>query len=202
MISAIILAAGESQRMGGQNKLLLPICGEVLIRKFVKSIRASNVNEVLVVLGHEKEKIKYVLQGQQVKFVENLCYMEGMTTSIQSGIQAASPESDGLLICLADLPFIETSDFNRLILSFTDLLHTESSLIIVPVFKGQRGNPVLFSRQFREIILQHKGEGCRGIVQKHPEFVWEVTMGNDNVLRDVDTPEDYMIFCKDKNSII
>ena len=197
MISAIILAAGESQRMGGQNKLLLPICGEVLIRKFVMSIGASKVDEVLVVVGHEEEKIKDVLQGQPVRFVKNSCYMEGMTISIQSGIQAASPESDGLLICLADLPFIETSDFNRLIHSFTDFFDTESSLIIVPVFKGQRGNPVLFSSQFREIILRHKGEGCRGILQKHPECVREVTMENDNVLRDVDTPEDYKLFCMD-----
>ena len=197
MISAIILAAGESRRMGVKNKLLLPISGEVLISNFVKSVCASNVDEVVVVVGHEAEKIEDVLQGQPVRFVENLRYMEGMTSSIQTGIQAASAESEGLLICLADQPFIETSDFNRLIHEFTDLFDSESSLIIVPVFKGQRGNPVLFSSQFREIILQHKGEGCRGILQKHPECVREVTMENDNVLRDVDTPEDYKMFCTD-----
>jgi len=188
MISAIILAAGESRRMGVKNKLLLPISGEVLIRNFVKSVCASNVDEVVVVVGHEAEKIEDVLQGQPVRFVENLRYMEGMTSSIQTGIQAASAESEGLLICLADQPFIETSDFNRLI---------HGSLIIVPVFKGLRGNPVLFSSQFRDIILQHKGEGCRDIVLKHPECVREVEMGNDNVLQDVDTPEDYKMFCTD-----
>ena len=197
MISAIILAAGESRRMGVKNKLLLPISGEVLISNFVKSVCASNVDEVVVVVGHEAEKIEDVLQGQPVRFVENLRYMEGMTSSIQTGIQAASAESEGLLICLADQPFIETSDFNRLIHEFTDLFDSESSLIIVPVFKGQRGNPVLFSRQFRDIILQHKDEGCRDIVLKHPEYVREVEMGNDNVLQDVDTPEDYKMFCTD-----
>lgn len=197
MISAIILAAGESRRMGVKNKLLLPISGEVLIRNFVKSVCASNVAEVVVVVGHEAEKIEDVLQGQPVRFVENLRYMEGMTSSIQTGIQAASAESEGLLICLADQPFIETSDFNRLIHEFTDLFDSESSLIIVPVFKGQRGNPVLFSRQFRDIILQHKDEGCRDIVLKHPECVREVEMGNDNVLQDVDTLEDYKMFCTD-----
>ena len=149
--------------------------------------------KVVIVVGHEAEKIEDVLQGQPVRFVENLRYMEGMTSSIQTGIQAASAESEGLLICLADQPFIETSDFNRLIHEFTDLFDSESSLIIVPVFKGQRGNPVLFSRQFRDIILQHKGEGCRDIVLKHPECVREVEMGNDNVLQDVDTPEDYKL---------
>ena len=197
MISAIILAAGESRRMGVKNKLLLPIRGEVLIRYFVKLVCASNVDEVVVVVGHEAEKIEDVLQGQPVRFVENLRYMEGMTSSIQTGIQAASAESEGLLICVADQPFIETSDFNRLIRQFTDLFDSESSLIIVPVFKGQRGNPVLFSRQFRDIILQHKGEGCRYIVLKHSECVREVEMGNDNVLQDVDTLEDYKMFCTD-----
>ena len=197
MISAIILAAGESRRMGVKNKLLLPISGEVLIRNFVKSVCASNVAEVVVVVGHEAEKIEGVLQGQPVRFVENLRYMEGMTSSIQTGIQTASAESEGLMICLADQPFIETSDFNRLIHEFTDLFDSKSSLIIVPVFKGQRGNPVLFSCQFRDIILQHTDEGCRDIVLKHPECVREVEMGNDNVLQDVDTPEDYKMFCTD-----
>ena len=191
MISAIILAAGESRRMGAQNKLLLQIGSEVLIRKFVESVCASAADAVLVVLGHEAEKIKAVLQDQTVRFVNNTCFEEGMTTSIQSGVKAASTESTGLMICLADLPFAETSDFNRLIQAFTDFRRTESSLIIVPVFQGQRGNPVLFSAEFRDKILTHKGEGCREIVRLYPQSVREVCMENDNLLRDIDTPEDY-----------
>ena len=165
MISAVILAAGESRRMGEQNKLLLPIGGEVLILKFVKSVCASDIDDVLVVVGHEAEKIKDILQGQPVRFVANPSYLVGMTTSIQSGVRAVSPESDGLLICLSDMPFAETSDFNCLIHAFNDFRLPESSLIVVPVFQKKRGNPVLFSREFREKILQHKGDGCRGILQ-------------------------------------
>jgi molybdenum cofactor cytidylyltransferase len=191
MISAVILAAGESRRMGAQNKLLLQIGSEVLIRKFVESVCASAADAVLVVLGHEAEKIKAVLQDLTVSFVNNTCFEEGMTTSIQSGVKAASTESTGLMICLADLPFAETSDFNRLIQAFTDFRRTESSLIIVPVFQGQRGNPVLFSAEFRDKILAHKGEGCREIVRQYPQSVREVCMENDNLLRDIDTPEDY-----------
>ncbi|MBC8220489.1 MAG: nucleotidyltransferase family protein [Proteobacteria bacterium] len=193
MISSIILAAGESRRMGTQNKLLLQIGSEVLIRKFVESVCASAADAVLVVLGHEAEKIKAVLQDQTVRFVNNTCFEEGMTTSIQSGVKAASTESTGLMICLADLPFAETSDFNRLIQAFTDFRRTESSLIIVPVFQGQRGNPVLFSAEFRDKILTHKGEGCREIVRQYPQSVREVSMENDNLLRDIDTPEDYKL---------
>ena len=192
MISAIILAAGESQRMGVQNKLLLQIDSEVLIRKFVKSVSNSLVDAVLVVVGFEAEKIKAVLHDQAVKFVENHRYEEGMTTSIQSGVKASSNESTGLMICLADMPFAETSDLNRLIQAFNDYQSTESSLIIVPVFQGKRGNPVLFSEVFREKILTHKGEGCREIVRQFPHYVKEVSMENDNLLRDIDTPEDYM----------
>jgi molybdenum cofactor cytidylyltransferase len=191
MISAVILAAGESRRMGAQNKLLLQIGSEVLIRKFVESVCASAADAVLVVLGHEAEKIKAVLQDQTVRFVNNTCFEEGMTTSIQSGVKAASTESTGLMICLADLPFAETSDFNRLIQAFTDFRRTENSLIIVPVFQGQRGNPVLFSAEFRDKILAHKGEGCREIVRQYPQSVREVCMENDNLLRDIDTPVDY-----------
>ena len=192
MISAIILAAGESRRMGVQNKLLLQIDSEVLIRKFVKSVSNSLVDAVLVVVGFEAEKIKAVLHDQSVKFVENPSYEEGMTTSIQSGVKASSNESTGLMICLADMPFAETSDLNLLIQAFNDYQSTESSLIIVPVFQGKRGNPVLFSEEFRDKILTHKGEGCREIVRQFPHYVKEVSMENDNLLRDIDTPEDYM----------
>ena len=192
MISAIILAAGESRRMGVQNKLLLQIDSEVLIRKFVKSVSNSLVDAVLVVVGFEAEKIKAVLHDQAVKFVENPSYEEGMTTSIQSGVKASSNESTGLMICLADMPFAETSDLNLLIQAFNDYRSTESSLIIVPVFQGKRGNPVLFSEVFREKILTHKGEGCREILRQFPHYVKEVSMENDNLLRDIDTPEDYM----------
>ncbi len=192
MISAIILAAGESRRMGVQNKLLLQIDSEVLIRKFVKSVSNSLVDAVLVVVGFEAEKIKAVLHDQSVKFVENPSYEEGMTTSIQSGVKASSNESTGLMICLADMPFAETSDLNLLIQAFNDYQSTESSLIIVPVFQGKRGNPVLFSEVFRDKILTHKGEGCREIVRQFPHYVKEVSMENDNLLRDIDTPEDYM----------
>jgi molybdenum cofactor cytidylyltransferase len=193
MISAVILAAGESRRMGTQNKLLLQIGSEVLIRKFVKSVCASAADAVLVVLGHEAEKIKAVLQDQALRFVKNACYEKGMTTSIQSGVNAASRESVGFMICLADLPSAETSDFNCLIQAFNDFRHTESLLIIVPVFQGQRGNPVLFSAEFRDILLAHKGEGCKGIVSKYHQCVREINMENDNLLRDIDTPEDYKL---------
>ena len=112
MISAIILAAGESKRMGRENKLLLPIKGEALIRRFVKSVCLSEVENVLVVLGYQSDKIKEVLIDQPVDFVYNPLYMSGMITSIKAGISASSINSQGYMICLSDMPFVRTVDLN------------------------------------------------------------------------------------------
>ena len=191
MISAVILAAGESQRMGKENKLLLPIKGEALIRRFVKSVCLSEVAEVLVVLGYEAEKIKEVLIDQPVDFVYNPSYMMGMTTSIKTGISASSKNSDGYMICLSDLPFAETSDFNILLRAFSSFRVKGNALVTIPVFKGKPGNPVMFSFEFREKILEHVGEGCRELIAKNYRNVREVIMENDNLFCDIDTPEDY-----------
>lgn len=191
MISAVILAAGESRRMGQQNKLLLPIDGEALVLKLAKSVCASDVDQVLVVVGHEAEKIRQALQDLPLSFIFNPRFREGMTSSIQAGAKAMSQDSEGLMICLADMPLIETSEINRLVHAYVENRNKEERLIVAPVFQGQRGNPVMFSSEFREDILQHKGYGCRGIILNYPECVKEVIMQNDYILRDVDTLEDY-----------
>ena len=100
MISAVILAAGESRRMGKQNKLLLPVSGEALLVKLVASVCASDVGQVLVVIGHEAEKIRRELNEFPLNFVYNPNFSEGMTTSIKYGVKVVSHECDGLLICL------------------------------------------------------------------------------------------------------
>lgn len=196
MISALILAAGESLRMGSKNKLLLQIGSELLITKFVKSVSDSNTSEVVVVVGHEGKKIRSALKGQLLTFIDNPHYYEGMTSSIQYGIKASSKESLGLMICLADMPFAETLDFNILIQAFLEFRRTEISPIVIPVFEGKRGNPVIFSKEFRDEILVHKGEGCKEIVKQYANFVKEVHMKNDNLFRDIDTPEDYNYYTK------
>ena len=194
MISAVILAAGESRRMGKQNKLLLPVGGEALLVKLVKSVCASDVGQVLVVIGHEAEKIRRKLKELPLSFVYNPNFSEGMTTSIKSGVKEVSQDCDGLLICLADMPLINTSDINQLIHAYVQNRIKEKRLIVVPVFQGQRGNPVLFSSEFRNDILDYKKEsGCRGVIMNYPESVKEVKMDNDNMLLDVDTLEDYQI---------
>ena len=192
MISAVILAAGESRRMGKQNKLLLPIGGEALLVKLVTSVCASDVGQVLVVIGHEAEKIRRELNNFPLSFVYNPNFIEGMTTSIKYGVKVVSHECDGLLICLGDMPFINTSEINKLIHAYVKNRIIGEGLIVVPVFKRQRGNPVLFSIEFRNDILEHKKEsGCKEVIMKNSDSVIEIEMDTENMLLDVDTMEDY-----------
>jgi molybdenum cofactor cytidylyltransferase len=192
MFSAIVLAAGESTRMGAKNKLLLPFGSEPLIAHVVRRIQASRVAEVIVVLGHQAEQVRQALEGLPVRFVTNDRFAEGMTTSIHAGIGAASDRSQGFMICLSDLPLIQTGEYDLLLEAFEQALKQDNHSILVPVYKGQRGNPVLFSVHYRQDILRHEGlMGCQGIVKQNRDRVIEVEMPSDHILKDMDTPEVY-----------
>lgn len=227
-VSAIVLAAGLSQRMGQQNKLLLKIGTQTLIEKVVETVLKSKIEEVIVVLGHEAIKIQRILRGKKIKMIKNPLYQLGMTTSIQIGVQAASKESKAYIIVLGDLVHLEVTELNLLIETFHTLIEEEgiqtvegikekqevenlpleekpiievksdespeltSSPIVIPIFEGKQGNPVIFSHHFREAILQHSNmDGCKGIIEAHPDCVITVDMPNNHILKDIDTPEDY-----------
>lgn len=197
MISAIILAAGESKRMGEPNKLLLPYRCQTLIEGIVDTVLSSDVDEVIIVLGHEAARIKEVCQTRPVKFVQNDNYQEGMTTSIHAGVRAADGDADGFMICLSDLPLVEPDELNHLIYAFQEAVTANNKHIAIPVFEGQRGNPVIFSAIYKNDILDHKGlMGCKGIIKQNPEQVLEVEMATAHVLMDIDTPEDYQKLAK------
>ncbi len=110
MITAIILAAGESRRYGHANKLFLPYRDKTLIEHTVDVVSASRVTELVVVLGHEAERVRAVLGDRQIVIVENPSYRQGMVTTIQAGIRAAWAGIDGWMICLSDLPLLEPTD--------------------------------------------------------------------------------------------
>ena len=192
MITAIVLAAGESRRMGSANKLLLPVGETTLIEHVVHTVGQSEANEVIVVLGHEADRIRAALDTHDVTFVTNDRYREGMTTSIHAGVGTASPQATGFMICLSDLPLIEPEELNRLIEAFRETVRDHERPIVVPTFEGRRGNPVLFSIQYKLQIVDHKGlMGCKGIVRQNPDNVLEVAMATDHVVRDIDTMEAY-----------
>ena len=185
--------------MGAENKLLLPFDGKPLIEHIVCTVQASNVDEVIVVVGHEAERVQAALAGCGVYIVQNDHYREGMTTSIHAGVFAAAAETEGFMICLSDLPLIEPEELNLLIGAFKQALAEDSAAIAVPVYEGQRGNPVLFAAQYRSDILNHKGlMGCKGIVKQNPNHVVRVEMPTDHILHDIDTKDDYRLWGRGK----
>ncbi len=196
-ISAIVLAAGASRRMGDANKLLLPWRGRPLIAHVVDVVARSRVDEVIVVLGHQEEVIREALPEGDWRIVVNPDWEDGMTTTIAAGVRAAAPDAQGYVICLCDLPLLEPADFNHLLTAFEQGLEKDPRCIGVPFYAGKRGNPVLFSAAWREAILAQKGlMGCRGLVKDHPEHVLPIEAPNDHVIRDMDTPEAYRALCE------
>jgi molybdenum cofactor cytidylyltransferase len=190
MFSAIVLAAGMSTRMG-QNKLLLIFKHRSLIAHAVDTLLASEVDEVIVVLGHEAEKVAKELEGKPVKLVQNPDYQSGQSTSVQVGVSAVSPHARGILICLADQPLVRPEDVNRLIGAFVEAKKINKN-IVVPFYNGRRGNPVVLDSSYREAILEIAGDiGCKRVIKRYPDNVQVVEMEADHVVRDIDRIEDY-----------
>jgi molybdenum cofactor cytidylyltransferase len=201
MVSAVVLAAGMSTRMG-RNKLLLNFRDKPLVVHAVDTLLASTVSEIIVVLGHESEKVwdqleEYVgpgpgkAQKRRVRLVSNPDYREGLSTSVRTGVQAVSPESDAIMIYLADQPLLEPVDVDRIIEGLA-AAKAESKMIVVPFFKGERGNPVILHASLRDSILGIVGDvGCKGVIKQYPEKVYGIEMENDHVVRDVDDAQAY-----------
>lgn len=197
MIAAVLLAAGQSTRMGAENKLLLPFRGHTVVEHMVGVLLASRLDEVVVVLGHEAERVRPLLEGRPVRLVENAEYREGMGSSLKAGLREVSPQAEAVMVCLTDQPLLEATDVDRLIDAYRIALAWDTTAlprdIVVPFHQGRRGNPILFSARYREEVLATRGPvaGCRGIVQRYPEAILAVEMETDHVVRDLDTPEDY-----------
>lgn len=188
MTSAIVLAAGSSRRMGAMNKLILPYSSCTILETIIIELQASNVDEIIVVLGHEKEVIKTLLSPYEgLIFCYNAQHLTGMTSSIQTGVKSASKASNGYLICLSDMPFIEADDYNFILNSLSG-----EKEILLPFYQSKKGNPVCFSKHFRGEILDHQQlEGCREIVQNNNKNVRKISFNNDHILKDIDTIEAY-----------
>lgn len=185
-VTAIVLAAGLSKRMGEENKLFLPIQDKAMIDWVIEAIDASHVDEIILVGSESSMEQLEKWKSYRIQLVENKSYKSGMTSSIQVGVSAAS--GDGFMICLGDQPKIKTKTYNQLIESFSQ----KPDSIILPFHEGQKGNPVIFPSAFRDKILNHKEpEGCKEIVQFNTDLIVKVEVNDSGVLMDVDTREDH-----------
>jgi len=190
MLSAIVLAAGLSTRMGAHNKLLLYYKNKTVIACVVETILEAGIKDIVVVTGHESENIKYALRNLPVKFEYNSRYAEGMTTSIQCGVNATL--GNAYMICLSDMVMITAEEYTFLKDSFENKLLLDSKCICIPMYKNEIGNPVIFSAFYKDAIFQNQYmEGCKNIVQSNKEHVYYVETETSHILNDFDYPEEY-----------
>lgn len=194
MVSAILLAAGESKRMGEQNKLFLKYKGDWIINHVMRALWASKKSELVLVMQNNENDLLNGDLSEEIRIAVNPDFKKGMTTSIQAGVKSASVNSDGYMICLADQPLMQAADYDEIIERFELIYSHDQRCIIVPIFEGHKGNPVIFSKAYRDDILGHQEmEGCKSIVMANQKHVYIIAMSNNHILRDVDTPEDYKL---------
>jgi molybdenum cofactor cytidylyltransferase len=186
-IAAIVLGAGRSSRMGGPNKLLAEISGKPLVRIVVDQVLASRARPVIVVTGHQRERVEAALKGLPVKFVHNPHFADGLGTSLRAGVAALPAEVDGTIVCLGDMPQVDAVLIDRLIGAFDP---DTGALAVVPTIDGKRGNPVVWSRRFFPDLMAVEGDvGARHLIGRYTEAVAEVPLTGTAALTDVDTPE-------------
>ncbi len=188
-IAAIILAAGRSSRMGA-NKLTLPLEGKPVLRHVVDAARTSGAAPILVVLGHEAEKIATLLEGASVSLVFNEDFHQGLSTSLKHGVAALPADVDGALIFLGDMPDVSANLAQRMIAAFNP---REPRGVVVPKRNGRQGHPVLWGRGFFAILLEKlSGDvGAKHLIREYAASVAEVDADDDGVFTDLDTPEDF-----------
>jgi len=187
MISAILLAAGQSKRMSGKNKLTKEIQGIPLIKLSVKNILASSINELIIVLGHQKEIIeKLIDKNKKIKFVFNKNFESGMASSIKTGLNHLSEKTEAFFICLADMPMVNHDIYNQLIKS------KDNKEIIVPTYKGQQGNPVLFDKSMKEKVLDIKGDvGAKKILELNKDKILNLEINDQSITKGFDTKDNF-----------
>jgi len=187
MISAVILAAGKSERMG-QMKQLLRFGGSTILATTIDRYTNSVVDEVIVVLGHDAETVRPVISGRPLKVVVNTDYRQGISTSIITGLKNIDNHAGAVLIALGDQPLIDIGTINLLIAEFSN--HEKG--IAVPIYRERRGHPVIFSIKYKNELLSLIGDtGARDVIRRHLSDVLEVPVNNEAVCLDIDTPESY-----------
>jgi molybdenum cofactor cytidylyltransferase len=189
MISAILLAAGQSKRMG-KPKLLMPFGRSTIIEQAVDNLLGSAADEVIVVLGDRGEAVRRLIAERPVKLAFNPDYVQGMSTSIVAGLNLVDHRTSAVMLALGDQPLIDSQTINRLIAGF--LSHDKG--IAVPTYRGDRGHPVIFNMTYKEPLLALKGDvGARQIIKENPGDILEVAVDCAGIQIDIDTAGCYYL---------
>ena len=187
MISAILLAAGQSKRMLGINKLSKIFKGVPLINHSVKNILNSNIDELIIVIGFESEVIKKLIpKNDKIKFVFNKDFQEGMSSSIKIGLNRISSKAKFFFICLGDMPMIDEKIYNKIIKD------GQNYNITAPIYKKKQGNPVFFSITMKSEIMKIKGDfGAKKILETNNKKVFNLNINDDAILKNYNTQENF-----------
>ncbi len=187
-VSAILLAAGLSRRMGQENKLLLPVEGKPMVRHLAETYIDVVDGPLIVVTGFEEERIRRALDGLSITFARNEAFSTGQASSVARGVSVA-PEAKTLLIGLADQPLLKACDLQDLLDAHRK--QTDEK-ITVPTKNGQRGNPIVIPAALRSRLTENPDKpGCMHFTRAHPETVQKVGFKTDGFFTDVDTPQDF-----------
>jgi molybdenum cofactor cytidylyltransferase len=189
MISAVILSAGESSRMG-RPKALLPIEGQNFIERIVGALTQSQADRLVVVLGHNADEMRRQIEHLPIDIVINTEYKNGQLSSLQAAVRHIEKENrcDGMLVHLVDHPYID----RRLVDLMIQRFYETKKLIVVPRHQGKRGHPVIFSRElFRELLNAPVDQGAKAVVNAHRQETLEIEWQDEGITLDIDTPELY-----------
>ena len=187
MISAILLTAGQSKRMCGENKLTKKIQGIPLIKHSVENILSSSIDELIVVVGYQKEIIeKLIDKNVKIKFVFNKNFESGMASSIKTGLNHLSDDTEAFFICLGDMPMVNKDVFNLLIKS------KNNKEIIVPTYNGKQGNPVLFSKSMKKQIMTIEGDaGAKKILKLNKNKILYIKTNDQYIMKNYNSQNDF-----------
>jgi len=187
-LAGVVLAAGESRRMG-QPKQLLPFGGSTILECVVDTLLMAGVGEVIVVLGHLAERVGAVLGERPVRAVINASYRQGMLTSVKGGVRAIGAGYDAVLFALGDQPHIDCAVVSGVIRAY----RAGTAGIVIPCYEGKKGHPIIINLQrYREDIVNLPEDvGLNTLIQEHADDVHLFDVTTEDIIRDIDVPDDY-----------
>ena len=198
-INSIVLAAGMSKRMLIGNKLLLKVKNKTLLEKTLDNIISANFSKVSVVLGHDSILIANLLKDYNINLYYNPKYKEGISSSIVQGVNKNNINSDGIMICLADMPQVSKYVYNKMLLTFQSNYKKNIPLIIMPIHNKIKGNPILFSKHFFNDLKKLKGDiGAKKLILKNEKYIRRINITINSILNDIDTPIAYDNYIKNE----
>ena len=191
MISAIVLAAGQSKRMGGDNKLMKKYNKKYLINHIIGTLIKSKVNKIIVVLGFQKSKVrKITVKNKKINFVFNKNYKSGMASSIKTGLKEISKRSIGFLIVQADMPLISKKIIDSLCYS----IRNNNKEIVAPIYKSNMGNPIGFKRSMTRILNKTSGDsGAKKMIKRNKKNLSLIRVNSKSIFKDFNTQSDFLL---------